>query len=88
MATRWAGVYTVVATGCPVGFGNHTQWDLKLDGRLAQAILSIQAHKGVEMGRVLRWLGAKGPTFTTKFFTKKDRVFTGKAITPVALKAE
>jgi chorismate synthase len=45
------GVYQVVATGCPVGLGSHTQWDLKLDGRLAQAILSIQAHKGVEMGR-------------------------------------
>jgi chorismate synthase len=45
------GVYTVIATGCPVGLGSHTHWDLKLDGLLAQAILSIQAHKGVEIGR-------------------------------------
>jgi chorismate synthase len=45
------GVYTVVVTGCPPGLGSHTQWDAKLDGRLAGALLSIQAHKGVEVGR-------------------------------------
>ncbi len=44
------GSWTVVATGLPVGLGSHTQWDLKLDGLLAQAVLSIQAHKGVEFG--------------------------------------
>jgi chorismate synthase len=45
------GIYEVVATGVPVGLGSHIQWDLKLDGLLAQALLSIQAHKGVEIGR-------------------------------------
>ncbi len=45
------GVWTVVVTGAPVGLGSHTQWDQKLDGLLAQAVLSIQAHKGVEIGR-------------------------------------
>lgn len=44
------GIYTVVVTGCPVGLGSHTQWDLKMQGRLAQAIMSIQAHKAVEIG--------------------------------------
>lgn len=34
----------------PVGLGSHTQWDRKLDGRLAQAAMSIQAMKGVEIG--------------------------------------
>lgn len=45
------GVYVVAVEGCPPGLGSHTQWDLKLDGLLAQALMSIQAHKGVEIAR-------------------------------------
>jgi chorismate synthase len=44
------GVFEVVATGLPPGLGSHVQWDRKLDGRLAQALMSIQAIKGVEVG--------------------------------------
>jgi chorismate synthase len=44
------GVFEVVALGVPPGLGSHTQWDLKLDGRLARALMSIQAMKGVEIG--------------------------------------
>mgnify|MGYP002622332078 CR=1 FL=1 len=44
------GVFEVVATGVPVGLGSYVSWDRKLDGRLAQAITSIQAVKAVEMG--------------------------------------
>jgi chorismate synthase len=44
------GVFEVVAQNVPVGLGSHTQWDLKLDGRLAQAVMSIQAVKAVEIG--------------------------------------
>jgi chorismate synthase len=44
------GICEVVATGLPVGLGAHVSWDRKLDGRLAQAICSIPAVKGVEMG--------------------------------------
>lgn len=44
------GVYEVVATGVPVGLGSYVQGDRRLDGRLAQAILSIQAQKAVEVG--------------------------------------
>ncbi len=44
------GVCEVVVTGLPVGLGAHVAWDRKLDGRLAQAICSIPAVKGVEMG--------------------------------------
>lgn len=44
------GVFEVVAHGAPPGLGSHTSWDSKLDGRLAQAIVSIQAVKGVEVG--------------------------------------
>jgi chorismate synthase len=44
------GVYEVVATGVPVGLGSYVHWDRRLDGRLAQAILSIPAQKAVEIG--------------------------------------
>lgn len=44
------GVVEVVVRGCPVGLGSHVQWDRRLDGRLAQALMSIQAFKGVEIG--------------------------------------
>ena len=44
------GVFEVVATGLPPGLGSHTQWHRKLDGRLAQALMSIPAIKGVEIG--------------------------------------
>ncbi len=44
------GIFEVVATGVPPGLGSHVQWDRKLDGRLAQALMSIQAIKGVEIG--------------------------------------
>ena len=44
------GIVEVVATGLPVGLGSHVQWDRKLDGRLAHALLSLQAAKGVEFG--------------------------------------
>jgi len=44
------GLIECVAAGVPPGLGSHTQWTRKLDGRLAQAVMSIQAVKGVEIG--------------------------------------
>ncbi len=44
------GVFEVVAKGVPVGLGSHTSWNEKLDGRIAQAIMSIHAIKAVEIG--------------------------------------
>lgn len=44
------GVVEVVARGVPAGLGSHVSWDRKLDGRLAAAMMSIQAIKGVEIG--------------------------------------
>ena len=44
------GVFEVIAHGVPAGLGSHTTWDARLDGRLAQAVVSIQAVKGVEVG--------------------------------------
>ncbi|MBO0830163.1 MAG: chorismate synthase, partial [Streptosporangiales bacterium] len=44
------GVVEVVAHGLPPGLGSHTHWDRRLDGRLAAALMGIQAIKGVEVG--------------------------------------
>ncbi|HTZ46864.1 MAG TPA: chorismate synthase [Verrucomicrobiae bacterium] len=44
------GVFEIVAHAVPVGLGSHAQWDEKLDGRLAQAVMSVQAVKAVEIG--------------------------------------
>jgi len=44
------GVFVVIARRLPVGLGSHVHWDRRLDGRLAQALMSIQAIKGVEIG--------------------------------------
>jgi chorismate synthase len=44
------GVLEVRVEGLPFGLGTHTQWDVKLDGRLAQAVMAVQAIKGVEIG--------------------------------------
>ena len=53
------GVFEVVATGVPVGLGSYVSWDTKLDGRLAGAVMSVQAVKGVEIG--LGFTGARRP---------------------------
>ena len=44
------GIFEIVVRGLPVGLGSHTQWDRRLDGKLAGALMSIQAIKGVEIG--------------------------------------
>lgn len=44
------GIFEVIASNIPVGLGSHTQWDLRMDGQLAQSIMSIQAVKAVEIG--------------------------------------
>lgn len=48
--TTIGGVFEVVAFGVPVGLGSHVHWDRKLDARLAYAMMSINAVKGVEIG--------------------------------------
>jgi chorismate synthase len=54
------GVFEVVAHNVPVGLGSHAQWDEKLDGKLAQAVMSIQAVKGVEIGAGVTAAGSFG----------------------------
>ncbi len=48
------GTFEVVARGVPTGLGSHTAWDSRLDGRLAQAVMSVNAVKAVELGQGVR----------------------------------
>jgi chorismate synthase len=48
--TTWGGVAQVIAYNVPVGLGSHIQWDRRLDGMLAQALMSIPSVKGVDIG--------------------------------------
>jgi chorismate synthase len=54
------GVFEIVAHNVPVGLGSHAQWDEKLDGRLAQALMSVQAVKGAEIGAGILAAGSYG----------------------------
>ncbi len=54
------GVAEIVAYGVPVGLGSHVHWDRRLDGLLAQALMSIQAVKAVEMGEGWEAAGRRG----------------------------
>ena len=54
------GVSEVLAYGVPLGLGSHVHWDRKIDGLLAQALMSIQAIKGVEFGSAFRQAAQRG----------------------------
>jgi chorismate synthase len=54
------GVFEIVVRHVPVGLGSHAQWDEKLDGKLAQALMSVQAVKAVEIGSGILAAGSYG----------------------------
>ena len=54
------GVFEIVAHNVPVGLGSHAQWNEKLDGKLAQALMSVQAVKAVEIGSGILAAGSYG----------------------------
>jgi chorismate synthase len=56
------GIFEVVVYGLPIGLGSHTQWDEKLDGRLAAAVMSMPSVKGVEIGDGMAQSGRRGST--------------------------
>ena len=57
------GTFRIVARGVPIGLGSYVHWDRKLDGRLAQAVLSINAIKGVEFGAGFEGAARPGSEF-------------------------
>ena len=60
MGDTLGGTFEVRVTGVPAGLGSHVHWDRRLDGRLAQAVMSIQGIKGVEMGEGFVLAGLPG----------------------------
>ena len=71
------GVFEVVAHGVPVGLGSHATWESRLDGRLAQAVVSIQAVKGVEIGSAAAGAASFGSEVQdTIQYDREARAFT------------
>jgi chorismate synthase len=69
------GVFEVFITGVPIGLGSYVQWDRRLDGLLAQAIMSIQAIKGVEIGFAFENAGKFGSQVHDEIFIKDGKIY-------------
>jgi len=69
------GVFEVLAFGAPPGLGSHTSWESRLDGRLAGALCSIQAVKGVSLGDAFDVAGRPGSAAHDEIFYNDDRGF-------------
>ena len=68
------GVFVVIATGVPVGLGSHVQWDRRLDAQLAQALVSIPAVKGAEIGNAFENAAKSGREVHDELFPDGERV--------------
>ena len=69
------GVYEVIAFGLVPGLGSHVSWDTRLDGRLAGAVMSIQAMKGVGIGDGFELAGRVGSEAHDEIFHSRERGF-------------
>jgi chorismate synthase len=69
------GTVTVIATGVPAGLGSHTQWDEKIDGRIAQGLLSVQAIKGIEFGLGFEFARRPGSRSHDEIFYSEEKGF-------------
>ena len=70
------GVFQVIATGVPIGLGSHVQWDRRIDGKIAQAMMSINAVKELEIGTCSSIEGMKGSlTHDTIQFDKSKQTW-------------
>jgi len=65
-------VFEIVAHDVPVGLGSHAQWDDKLDGKLAQALMSVQAVKAVEIGSGILAAGSFGSEVQDEIWYEKS----------------
>ncbi|MBI3753030.1 MAG: chorismate synthase [Deltaproteobacteria bacterium] len=72
------GIFKIAVTGVPPGLGSHVQWDRKLDGNLARALMSIQAIKGVEAGMGFEAAEKFGSEAHDEIFYKKGQGARGK----------
>lgn len=71
------GIVEVIVSGTPPGLGSHVQWDRKLDARLAMAIMSIQAIKGVEIGSGFDAARKPGSQVHDEIFYVTERIAEG-----------
>lgn len=69
------GIFQIRAEGVPVGLGSYVQWDRRLDARLAAALMSIQAVKGVEIGLGFNSAGQVGSLVQDEIFYDYERGF-------------
>ncbi|GAA2631634.1 chorismate synthase [Dactylosporangium fulvum] len=73
-ADTLGGIVEVLAYGVPPGLGSHVQWDRKLDARLATALMSIQAIKGVEIGDAFTQARSRGSVAHDEIINTPDGV--------------
>src|SRR3989338_9071443 len=71
-------IFEIIAKGVPVGLGSYSQWDRRLDGILAKAIMSIQAVKGVSFGLGFDYGFRRGSSAHDEIFYDKRRLFYRK----------
>ncbi|MBI4721845.1 MAG: chorismate synthase [Candidatus Stahlbacteria bacterium] len=69
------GIFEVICKGVPPGIGSYTQWDKRLDGRLAYVLMSIPGVKGVEIGLGFSSAGSTGSRVHDEIFYKNDRFY-------------
>lgn len=73
------GIFEIIAYGLPPGLGDYRQWDKKLDGRIAAAVISIQAIKGVEFGLGFRLAEASGSQAHDEIYFSPERGYYRKS---------
>lgn len=74
------GIFEVIIKGTPPGLGSYTQWDRRLDGNLARAVMSIPGIKGVEIGAGFGMAFERGSTVHDEiFFSKKTKKFSHRS---------
>lgn len=69
------GIFEVVVEGLPIGLGSYTHWEKRLDGQLAQAVMSIPSVKGVEIGAGFGAAGFLGSKFQDEIFKGRPGFF-------------
>ena len=72
------GIFEIIVENVIPGLGSYTQWDQRLDGRLAQALMSVQAIKGVEIGLGFSCAGRTGSQVHDEIFYEEDKGFFRK----------
>lgn len=75
------GIFEVVAKGVPVGLGSHTSWNEKLDGKIAQAIMSIHAIKAIEIGTGVANAAKLGSEVHDEIYYETDESVPGAVTT-------